>query len=40
MKKDVYHISGHIYKTTEITQSAICSKKGFMIVLVSKVFMM
>ena len=39
-KKEVYRISGHIYKTTEITQSAICSKKGYTTVLAAAVFIM
>jgi len=39
-KKEVYRISGRIYKTTEITQSAICTPKGFTTVLAAAVFIM
>jgi arginine decarboxylase len=39
-KKEVYRISGDIYKTTEITQSAICTQKGYTTVVAAAVFIM
>jgi arginine decarboxylase len=39
-KKEVYRISNKIYKTTEITQSAIVSTRGYTTVLAAAVFIL
>lgn len=39
-KKEVYRISNKIYKSTEITQSAIVSPKGYTTVVASAVFLL
>ncbi len=39
-KKEVYRISNKIYKSTEITQSAIVTKKGYTTVVAAAVFIM
>jgi arginine decarboxylase len=39
-KKEVYRISNNIYKTTEITQSAIVSTRGYTTVLAAAVFIL
>lgn len=38
-KKEVYRISGKIYKTTQVTQSAIANKRGYTTVLAAAVFL-
>jgi len=39
-KKEIYRISNKIYKTTEITQSAIVTQKGYTTVLAAAVFIL
>ncbi len=39
-KKEVYRISGKIYKSTEITQSAIVTKNGYTTVVAAAVFIL
>ena len=39
-KKEIYRISNKIYKTTEITQSAIVTKNGYTTVLAAAVFLL
>jgi len=39
-KKEIYRISNKIYKTTEITQSAIVTKHGYTTVLAAAVFLL
>jgi arginine decarboxylase len=39
-KKEVYRISGKIYKSSEITQSAIVSKSGYTTVVAAAVFIL